>query len=239
MFRLLGFAFRSRGWRSVWTSGVATWRTWPCWWSSRPTTSSPEAQHSASTLAPAQLRPHTPSFFFSLSCFFFHSFDCLFFCYHLWARPAWSSLQANSWSSHHYPPFEQEKMHSNGNKSKINPVKFCSVLCVFQSEMLICSSDAYCMNVHLRAPPLLGLFFFRVESERIVYHWRVTYLLLSVNPWFLYKSWLYMLDSVCLHYRLPCHTIGGQYVKDSLICWAGGVQQTRPGCWPMVVISVL
>lgn len=34
--------FRSKVWRSVWTSGVATWRTWPYWWRSRPTTSSPE-----------------------------------------------------------------------------------------------------------------------------------------------------------------------------------------------------
>lgn len=33
---------RSKAWRNVWTSGAATWRTWPCWWSSRPTTSWPE-----------------------------------------------------------------------------------------------------------------------------------------------------------------------------------------------------
>lgn len=65
----VAFAFRSKGWRSVWTSGVATWRTWPCWWSSRPTTSSPEAERSA-----PPRRRHAPLLLFLSPFFFFTLF---------------------------------------------------------------------------------------------------------------------------------------------------------------------
>lgn len=34
--------FRSKVWRSVWTSGAETWRTWPCSWNNKPMTFSPK-----------------------------------------------------------------------------------------------------------------------------------------------------------------------------------------------------
>ena len=64
--------FRSKGWRSVWTSGAVTLKTWPCWWSSRPTTSSPEP------VSPSGRRGKPRIFLCSTGCSFFCYFHVYF-----------------------------------------------------------------------------------------------------------------------------------------------------------------